>query len=240
MTSPTTTHQPRPTKRGWINSFYRYYKGKKLGPIPLLQPFHTFIGPKSSAAAGEAMSPNITNPQPARRSANRERVITQTPINLRSISKLNTGKTNMSTTESSNQATKNRPKKKGWINCFYRTYKGKKLGPYFVRRWKVGRKLYKEYIKSEDLEQAKQEAADYKEKRKRQSATTRRLNNNIANLAYMVRMVAWEDQGRVRPQDHAKDHGRRLGDRRPPLNKTKSHAPFSSCRRRKDDRQDRF
>ncbi len=53
--------------------------------------------------------------------------------------------------------------KRGSVNCFYRTYKGKRLGPYYVRRWKVGRKIHREYIKPQDVERVKAECQAYRE-----------------------------------------------------------------------------
>src|SRR5579885_3078411 len=91
----------------------------------------------------------------------------------------------------------------GHINTFYRTYKGRRLGPYYVRRWKVGAKLHKQYIKPADLERAKAECQAYKEFKKKCRQTTQDLNNMLGNLDYMLRMCKWEDEGRLRPVDYA-------------------------------------
>ena len=90
--------------------------------------------------------------------------------------------------------------KRGWINTYYRYYKGKKLGPYYVRRWKVGPKLYKEYVKPKDVERVRAECKAHKDAKKE---VVRWLNNTVANLNYIQKMVKWEDEGRVRPCDHA-------------------------------------
>ncbi len=44
---------------------------------------------------------------------------------------------------------------RGWVNTFYRNYKGRKLGPYYVRRWKEDGKLHKEYIKPQDVDRVR-------------------------------------------------------------------------------------
>lgn len=109
----------------------------------------------------------------------------------------------MKTTEPSNPAIQNQATKKGWINCFYKTYKGKKLGPYHVRRWKQHGRLYKEYIKPQDLERVKAECQAHKERKKKGSEISRWLNNTIGNLNYVDRMAKWAEQGRLRPEDKA-------------------------------------
>src|SRR5690349_6276646 len=60
------------------------------------------------------------------------------------------------------------PLKRGWINTYYRYYKGKKLGPYYVRRWKHNGKTHKEYIKPKDLETVRSQCEAYRERRMRQ------------------------------------------------------------------------
>ena len=108
--------------------------------------------------------------------------------------------TNQSISDQSATGNQKSSTKKGCVNTFYRYYKGKKLGPYYVRRWKVGRQLHKEYIKAKDVERVKAECKAHKEGKKE---VNRWLTNTIANLNYIEKMCKWEDQGRVRPCDHA-------------------------------------
>jgi hypothetical protein len=96
--------------------------------------------------------------------------------------------------------------KRGWVNTFYRHYRGKKLGPYHVRRWKVGAKIHKEYIKPADFERVKAECLAYREQRKRGAAIGRAVTNIGANLDYLFRMDKWQKEGKLRPQDVAFIH----------------------------------
>ena len=110
--------------------------------------------------------------------------------------------------------------KKGWINTYYRYYKGKRLGPYYVRRWKLNGKLHKEYIKPDQVEEARAECQRHREAKKE---IVRWLNNTTTNLKYLERMIKWSDQGRLRPEDHAyidriQKEGYDIGGR-PPLRK---------------------
>jgi len=48
----------------------------------------------------------------------------------------------------------------GCVITTYRTYKGKKLGPYYFRKWKIGKKVFKEYIKPEPVTGTEMSRAD--------------------------------------------------------------------------------
>ncbi len=91
--------------------------------------------------------------------------------------------------QSSNPATENRATQKGWINTFYRYYKGKKLGPYYVRRWKTGNKIHREYIKPKDIERVRAECLAYREKRTERRAATKRINTLLDNFGFLGRML---------------------------------------------------
>jgi hypothetical protein len=117
--------------------------------------------------------------------------------------------------EPSNQASGNPATLKGCVNTFYRHYKGKKLGPYYVRRWKVGRKVYREYIKADQVERVKAACLAYREGRK---GITKFLNN----FDFLGKMMGRYDYGK--PVTLAmEDYNRRLRiegmyiDGRPPL-----------------------
>jgi hypothetical protein len=90
----------------------------------------------------------------------------------------------------------NPPSLKGWVNSFYRHYRGKKLGPYHVRRWKVGRKLYKEYIKPQDVERVKAACQAHREKQRSKSEGARRTNNFVSNFAFMAKMLLLWEKGK--------------------------------------------
>jgi hypothetical protein len=85
---------------------------------------------------------------------------------------------------------------RGWVNSFYRHYKGKRLGPYYVRRWKVGRKLHREYIKPQDVERIKAECAAHRERQQTKSEGARRTNNFVSNFAFMAKMLLLWERGK--------------------------------------------
>jgi hypothetical protein len=89
------------------------------------------------------------------------------------------------TEQPSNQATQ-----KGWVNTYYRYYKGKKLGPYYVRRWKVGNKLHREYVKPADVERVKAECQANREGR-------RRINRMLDNFNFLGQMLNRYDAGKL-------------------------------------------
>ena len=97
----------------------------------------------------------------------------------------------------SNQATGNPATLKGWVNTFYRHYKGRKLGPYHVRRWKVGRKIHREYIKPEDVERVKAACACHRETQKQRRDADRSCNTFINNWDFMGKMLDRWDKGKV-------------------------------------------
>ena len=84
---------------------------------------------------------------------------------------------------------------RGWISKEFVTYNGRKLGPYFVRRWKVGGKLRREYVKFEDLERITAACQANRDKRKRQAETTRKLDNLIGNLNFLEKKANRLDRG---------------------------------------------
>jgi len=79
---------------------------------------------------------------------------------------------------------------KGWVSTYYRHYKGKKLGPYYVRRWKVGRKIHREYIKPQDVERVKAECQAYREGR-------RNISRMLDNFNFLGNMLNRYDAGKV-------------------------------------------
>ena len=87
------------------------------------------------------------------------------------------------------------PSKKGWINCFYRYYKGKRLGPYYVRRWKVNGKLHKEYIKPDQVEQAKAECQAHREQQLQGRIVARQCRALIDNHIVLGKMYFGYDKG---------------------------------------------
>ncbi len=93
---------------------------------------------------------------------------------------------------------------KGWVNCFYRYYKGKKLGPYYVRKWKVGRNVHKEYIKPADVERVKAQCQAYREMQRERKANRKRVSTFIDNWDYLGRMLNRYDTNKpVYPQHEA-------------------------------------
>jgi hypothetical protein len=77
---------------------------------------------------------------------------------------------------------------RGWITSTHTIYKGKKLGPYHSRTWKVAGKIKREYIKPADLERVRAACVAYKETRKRQSANSQNVRCMVGNLNYIARL----------------------------------------------------
>jgi len=77
---------------------------------------------------------------------------------------------------------------KGWVATSYRYYKGQKLGPYFVRRWKTGKKVHKEYVKAEDVERVRAACERHREIRRQMREGTEATNNYLNNFSYLGRM----------------------------------------------------
>jgi hypothetical protein len=86
---------------------------------------------------------------------------------------------------------------RGWVNTFYRHYNGKKLGPYHVRRWKVGRKIHREYVKPDQVEQVKAACLAYRERQRARKDHNRKLNIFIDNFNYLGAMMNRYDRGKV-------------------------------------------
>jgi hypothetical protein len=93
---------------------------------------------------------------------------------------------------------------RGWITAEYIPYKGKKLGPYYVRRWKQNGKLHRQYIKPSDLEKVKAACQNHRQKRTAQSQCAKELTIVAGNLNYLLKMIKRSLKGLLRPEDH--DH----------------------------------
>src|SRR5262249_58383300 len=78
---------------------------------------------------------------------------------------------------------------RGWLNTFYRYHKGKKLGPYFVRRWKVGGKIHRQYIKPEDVEKVRAQCAAHRTEQKRRKEHNKQLNILLDNFNFLGAMM---------------------------------------------------
>jgi len=89
----------------------------------------------------------------------------------------------------------------GWVACSYRTYNGKRSGPYYVRRWKTGRRVNKQYIKADEVEYYRAACEANRERRREGQYHRRWLTNCAANLSYVEKMCRWEDEDRVRQVD---------------------------------------
>jgi hypothetical protein len=98
--------------------------------------------------------------------------------------------TKMTTIESHASALSTQPAKRGHVKVFSCYYKGKKLGPYYVRRWKIGKKLFKEYLKPKDVERVKPECQAHREGRKR-------VSNLLSNFEFLRNGLNRYDSGRV-------------------------------------------
>lgn len=78
---------------------------------------------------------------------------------------------------------------RGCVITCYRQYKGKKLGPYYFRKWKVGRKVFKKYIKPADVEKVQAACQNTKQRRKE-------INRFLDNADWLRRMCERYDRGK--------------------------------------------
>ena len=95
------------------------------------------------------------------------------------------------------------PTLRGHVNTFYRIYKGKRLGPYYVRRWKTGRRVFKQYIKPADVARVKAECDAYRREQARRRVAGRREATFVDNFRFLARMMHRFDQGKGVPAAHA-------------------------------------
>jgi hypothetical protein len=90
----------------------------------------------------------------------------------------------------------------GWVETFYRSYKGRRLGPYHVRKWKAGNRVHREYIKPADVEKIKTACQTNREERKTRSEAGKREIIYVDNSRYLLRMMRKLDRDKpVRPED---------------------------------------
>jgi hypothetical protein len=92
---------------------------------------------------------------------------------------------------------------RGWVNRYFVVVGGRRMGPYYVRRWKQNGKLYKEYVELRDVERIKAACQRYREKRRRERGVAWLFRNVTSNLAYTFRMVKRSLKGNLRPEDYA-------------------------------------
>ena len=85
---------------------------------------------------------------------------------------------------------------KGWVVATYRTYNGKKLGPYYFRKWKVGCRTRKQYIKPQDVERVKAACQAHRERKKQLVEGGRRCAIFIDNADFLGRMCLRYDKGK--------------------------------------------
>jgi len=107
---------------------------------------------------------------------------------------------NQAAQQTSNPATPVR----GWLTTFFIPYKGKMLGPYYARSWKVNGKLKREYIKAADAERVRKACEEHRAFRKRGVQIARDFNNTTGNINWLQRMAKRRDKGQLRPEDY--DH----------------------------------
>jgi hypothetical protein len=107
-------------------------------------------------------------------------------------------------TANSQQQTSNSPTPlRGWVSTFYVIKGAARRGPYYVRCWKQGGKIHKEYIKHADLDRVRAACQLHREKRAAQSACQQETYRLIANLKYLNTLCKREIKGQVTPEDHA-------------------------------------
>jgi len=92
---------------------------------------------------------------------------------------------------------------KGYVAEYYTTYKGRRLGPYYVRHYTVHGKRKKQYIKKENVERVRAACQAHRESKSRGRQIARNLDNIIGNLNWLDRMAKRLDKGAIKPEDHA-------------------------------------
>jgi hypothetical protein len=90
---------------------------------------------------------------------------------------------------------------KGWVNTFYRHYRGKKLGPYHVRRWKENGHLHKQYIKPADVEKVRAQCQAHRDKTNYQRSLLKEFKTFKGNWNYYFRILK-----RLEKRDIALEH----------------------------------
>ena len=75
---------------------------------------------------------------------------------------------------------------RGWVNSYYIKMNGKRLGPYYVRRWKQNGKLHKEYVEARDLQRVKEACERYRQKQRRGRTIAAIYRDVQGNLAYTL------------------------------------------------------
>ena len=91
---------------------------------------------------------------------------------------------------------------RGGVVTTYTTYKGKKLGPYYSRTWKVKGKIKREYIKPADLERIRAACHANRERRRRGIEIAADFQNTVGNLKWLKTRERRSEKGTLRPEDH--------------------------------------
>jgi hypothetical protein len=78
---------------------------------------------------------------------------------------------------------------KGRIAKFFLSYKGKKLGPYYCRRWKENGKTKKEYVSSKDLPRVQAAIDQYRSDRNYKLARNKQCNLLLTNMRFLWTMM---------------------------------------------------
>jgi hypothetical protein len=91
-------------------------------------------------------------------------------------------------------------------------HKGRKLGPYFVRRWKENGKLHKQYIKPGDVEKIRARCEAYREERRRQHQMLDDFNTFKGNWNYYFRILKRLQKRNVEPEHHTHMRAIAVGD----------------------------
>jgi hypothetical protein len=78
---------------------------------------------------------------------------------------------------------------KGRVTTFYARYKGHKLGPYYVRRWKENGKQMKEYVKPNDLLKIQAACEQNRQDRNARIARSRQVTNLSRNMSFLWRLM---------------------------------------------------
>lgn len=81
------------------------------------------------------------------------------------------------------------PTLKGWVTTQHQFYNGKKLGPYYFRRWKENGKLHKQYIKPSEVEKVRAQCAAHRAERNYQQSLNKDFRLFRGNWTFYTRIV---------------------------------------------------
>ena len=98
----------------------------------------------------------------------------------------------------------------GWVSCFFVTYNGRKIGPYYARCWKENGRQRKKYIRPADLEKVRVACEAHRQRRRAERDLGKEVTAISGNLNFLFRMTKRILKGQITEEDFV-HMGRILG-----------------------------